>query len=173
VLANQPGLKAFRDEGYRTRAEKHFGRGEERRLITLRQTRQGPRRRTVRDVCRKVGDTRNQPPYVSENTLNDERNNIHNSTLFCNSAPRDDREHVVLQLYGFHFQKISLELRVYPKKYYIYIKVLNALQMQLEVGGKKFNFWLNTFCRLYNSAHDLQGVRKGTLQCEKKLKKLP
>ena len=95
---------------------------------------------SVPNDSNKVGDTRNQPPYVSENTLNDERNNIHNSTPFYNSAPRDDREHVVPQLYGFYFQKFSLELGVYPKKYFTYKKVLNALKMQLEVEGKKFKF---------------------------------
>ena len=63
--------------------------------------------------------------------------NIHNLTLFCNSAPRDGREHVVPQLYGFYFQKISLKLPVYPKKKITYKKVLNALKMQLEGGGKK------------------------------------
>ena len=89
--------------------------------------------------------------------LTDKCNNIHNSTHFCNSAPRDDREHVVPQLYGLYYQKICLELWVYPKKYFTYKKVLNALKMQLEMGGKKFNFWSNTFCCLCNIAHDLKG----------------
>ena len=103
--------------------------------------------------------------------LNNEHNNIHNLTLFCNSAPRDGREDVVPQLYGFYFQKISLKLLVYPKKYLTYKKVLNALKMQLEGGGKKINFQLNTFCHLYNAC-DLQGARKETISM-KKLKIYP
>jgi len=54
-------------------------------------------------INRKVGATRNWPPYVSKIMLNNKLNNIHNMTLFCNSATRDARADVVLQLYGFSF----------------------------------------------------------------------
>jgi hypothetical protein len=68
-------------------------------------------------------------------------------------------------------QIISLELQVYPKKYFTYKKVLNALKMQLKVEGKKFKFCSNTFCRLCNSARDLQGQGKEPFSAKKKTEK--
>ena len=40
--------------------------------------------------------------------LNGKLNNIHDIQLFCNLLPRDYREHVLLQIYGFIFQKFAL-----------------------------------------------------------------
>ena len=67
----------------------------------------------------------------------------------------------------FIFKKFPLNFRYIPKKKITYKKVLNALKMQLEGGEKNFFFQLNTFCRLYNTARDLQGQGKKPFSVKK------
>ena len=84
--------------------------------------------------------------------LNGELNNIHNTIYFCNLEPENCREHIVLQIYGFYFQKFAPQKKIYPKKYFLKKNIPNALKTCLTMTRKKFKIQSRTFCCLYNDS---------------------